>query len=107
MAETEQASAAAQADVSSRSFHDILAALVGQVVTVVTSESFEDAAVGRQLRSNDFRARVSGIGSDHLILVTEFQRRGKDSTKEPVKQFVPLARIKRLSVMKNERILHV
>ena len=107
MPEPSQASATATTTTTTRSFRDVLAALGGQMGTVVTSESFEDAPVGRQLRSNEFRAKVAEVGADHLVLVTEFQKRGKEATKEPVKQFLPIEKIKRLSVLKNERILHV
>lgn len=88
-----------------KSFSDYLRALVGKVVTVVNPESYEDAPVGHQIRAGFYRAKVTGMGSDFLKLATEYVHKSKE--KEPVKQFIPLDKIKRISMMKEERILHL
>jgi hypothetical protein len=88
-------------------FSDILMALVGHVVTVANSESYEDAPVGHRLGAGFYKAKVIEMKGDHLILGTQFRHSSGHGEDEPVKQFVPLTRIKRVSVMKSEKILHI
>lgn len=102
---TETAQAAKNIDTSS--FHDVLRAMVGTLVTVVNPESYEDAPMGSRLTTGFYRAKILAVGADFLTLVTEFQHKKGDRTKEPVKQFVPIRQIKRLSVMKSDRLLHL
>ena len=93
--------------IEDRSFHDVLKAFLGKVVTVVNPESYEDAPVGVQLRVGFYRAKLVGVGTDYLVLATKFVKTGKSKGEEPVKQYLPSARIKRLSVMKTELVLHI
>jgi hypothetical protein len=59
------------------------------------------------VRSGYYRAKLIGLGNDYITLLTEYQHRGKQARKEPAKQFIPLHRIKRVSMMKSELIVHV
>lgn len=91
-------------------FDDLLKSFIGQIVTVVNPQSYEHAPVGHQLKVGFYKAKVTAMGSDYIVLITEFVRpakRGEEPTKEPVKQFVPIREIKRLSVMKSERLIHL
>lgn len=91
-----------------KTFADVLRALVGKVVTIVNTESYEHAPVGFQIRSGFYRGKVSGLGRDYLILMTEFaQKKKNEEGAAPVKQFVPLAMVKRISLMKGECLLHL
>ncbi len=102
------AAAATKPITEDKSFHDVLRALVGKIVTTVNPESYEHAPVGFQIRSGFYRAKVVGVGRDYLILMTEFPTNPRDKeTGEPVKQFIPLGNIKRISVMKGEVLLHL
>ena len=92
---------------ASRDFHGVISSLVGQMVTVVTSESFEDAPVGRHLKPGSYRARLHAVGSDFVVLITQYTHRAKSAGSEPVKQFVPLPCIKRVSLMRSELLLHL
>ena len=89
------------------SFSDVLLALVGTVVTVANSESYEDAPVGHRLGAGFYKAKILELKADHLILGTQFRHSSGHGEDEPVKQFVPLTRVKRVSVMKSEKILHI
>ncbi len=90
------------------SFHDMLVDLVGKVVTVVNPESYEDTAMGHTLTTAFGRGKVLNVGEDYLTIVTEFtHKRGGAKGKEPVKQYIPFSRIKRVSLMKGERLLHI
>jgi len=88
-------------------FAKVLAALVGKVVTVANSESYEDATIGHRLGAGFYDARILELRTDFLILVTEFHHASGHGADEPVKQFIPLSRVKRVSVMKSEKIIHI
>ena len=88
-----------------RQFLDILRALVGKTITVVNPESYEAAPVGYKLTTGFYRGKLTALGRDYLIMITEFER--KKGTPEPVKQYIPIQHIKRISVMKSERVLHL
>ena len=87
-------------------FREVIEPLVGKVVTVVNPESYEDAPVGHRLTTGFYLAKVVGLGDDMITLVTEYVH-PQEKSKEPVKQFVPLNKIKRISFMKSERIIHI
>ena len=88
-------------------FHDLLKTFVGQVITIVNPESYEDAPIGHQIRAGFYRAKLIGLGTDYLIFATQFVHVGKSAEKEPVRQYIPLSKIKRFSALKGERLLHL
>lgn len=90
-----------------RSFHDLLESLMGQVLTIVNPESYEDAPVGHQIRAGFYRAKLIGMGKDYLILATQLVHAGKDHEKEPVRQYIPIEKVKRISILKAERLIHL
>ncbi len=91
----------------SKSFADVVKSLVGSVVTIVNPESYEGAPVGYALRTGFYKAKAASMGDDFIVVVTEFTPAGRKVEKVPVKQYIPLNRIKRLSMTKSERILHL
>jgi hypothetical protein len=93
--------------VENRSFLDLLKSMMGQAVTVVNPESYEHAPVGYTIKPGFYRAKLSGLGQDYLVLLTEHKKSGKEAGKEVVKQFLPFHRIKRVSITKSERFLHL
>ena len=93
--------------VEDRSFQDIVRSLVGQTVTIVNPESYEHAPVGYQLKPGFYRAKLAGIGRDYLAVLAEHKKAGRDAGKELVKQFVPFSRIKRVSLTKTDRFIHL
>ena len=60
--------------------------LIGQIVTIVNPESYEDAPVGHQIRAGFYRAKPIGLGDDYLVLATELVHKGVEVGKEPVRQ---------------------
>ncbi len=100
------AAAAARPVVEDRDFQSVLKALLGKQVTVVNPESFETAPMGWQLKEGYYNGRVTGLGNDYLVLQTEIIASKKEG-KRAVKQFIPLRRIKRVSIMKGSNILHI
>ena len=106
MSETELKPVKPEPVVDNKEFLDLIKALLGKTVTIVNPESYEHAPVGFTLKAGFYRAKVTGMGQDYLTLVTEMKK-GRDSSGEPVKQFLPLKQIKRISMMKTERLLHI
>lgn len=96
---------AAAPTVEDKTFTEILKALVGKAITVVNPESYEAAPVGYKLTTGFYRGKLTGIGRDYLVMMTEFER--KKGSPEPVRQYIPIAHIKRISVLKTERVLHL
>ncbi len=105
MAESELKPVKPEPVVEDKEFLDLIKALLGKTVTIVNPESYEHAPVGFTLKAGFYRAKVMGMGQDFLTLVTEMKK-GK-ANGEPVKQFLPLNQIKRISMMKMERVIHI
>ncbi|MCZ6572275.1 MAG: hypothetical protein O7C98_03790 [Planctomycetota bacterium] len=104
---TQPAAAAARPVVEDRDFQSVLKALLGKTVTIVNPESFETAPMGWQLKEGFYTGRVTGLGRDYMVLQTEITTSRKEGGKQAVKQFIPLRRIKRVSIMKGSNILHI
>ncbi len=98
---------AVEAKIEDKSFFNQIESMLGKVLTIVNPESHEDATVGHQIRPGWYRARLIGMGNDYIVLMTEFTRKGKQPVREPVRQYIPTHRIKRISLMKGERLLHL
>jgi len=90
-----------------RTFHDVLRGFLGKLVTIVNPESYEDAPLGHNIRKGWYPARAVGLGKDYLVLVTEYKHAGNVSQVEPVKQYIPVQKIKRVSMMRNELLIHL
>lgn len=88
-----------------RDFVTLAKSLVGKTVTMVNPESFEPAPIGHTLRAGFYRAKITGVGRDYLIVATEMARKGKDP--EPVRQYIPISRIHRISLMKTDCLIHL
>lgn len=91
--------------IEDQSFDMLLKDLLGKTVTVVNAESYEHAPVGYTLKTGFYRAKITGMGRDYLIILTEMKK-GKGEG-DPVKQYLPICHIKRVSLMKTERLLHI
>lgn len=107
MTENVDAPQAAAPEIEDRTFLDVLKSLLGKTVTIVNPESYEDAPAGHQIRVGFYLAKLTGLGKDYLIMVAAYTRAGKEGRKEPVKQFIPINRIKRISLMKSEWLIHI
>ena len=106
MSETELKPVKPDPVVEDKVFLDLIKALLGKTVTIVNPESYEHAPVGFTLKAGFYRAKVTGMGRDFLTLVTEMKK-GRESNGEPVKQFLPIKQVKRISMTKTERLLHI
>lgn len=88
-------------------YRALLASLTGKVVTMVNPESLEEAPTGYQLTKGFYRAKVLDVGRDYVAVIVEFVHRRGDKSKETVKQYLPIGKIKRLTVSKSEVFLHI
>ena len=115
-----------QAIEEQRNYIDVLRGLVGKQVTVVNPESYEALpAGGSELREGSYSGQITGFGNDYFIFETNLAatnlvelvaeanvRVGRAATQgvgegKPVQQFIPIARIKRLSLVDEAALLHL
>lgn len=89
------------------SFRSVLSFLVGQMVTLVDSESLEEAPVGRYLDMACHEAKVLRAGEDYLLLVRELTHQHGEDHAEKIRLFLPIDRIKRITLMEEERLIHI
>ena len=89
-------------------YREVLHSLVGKTITIVNPESFEEGPLGNRLTANFYKAKILALGQDHLRLQTVYKKSAKsDGGDEPVTQYIPVERIKRVSVMKTTILLHL
>lgn len=108
MSDTETASEAPKVVVEDRNYHEVLKSLVGKQVTIVNPESFEAAPmVGFHLKEGFYKGKITAIGSDYVVFQTIVTLSKKEGGQQPVQQFIPSVRLKRVSVMKTGIFLHI
>ena len=105
MSEPSQATEGAKAGATD--FRSVLKALMGKKVTIVNPESYEAAPVGFRLKEGFYDGKITGVGTDFITLATVFASGKKEGGNQPVKQFIPIVRIKRLSMMKDAIVFHM
>ena len=95
--------------IHSGSFRDLLQEHLGKLFLIANPESFEETGLGgNTIQAGWYRAKLVGLGDDYLIVISEFSHgTGKHAQKEPVKQFIPIGHIKRISLMRSERLIHI
>jgi hypothetical protein len=105
---------AAQADsaqksplMSAKSFSDVLRSLIGRPITIVYTQSYERAAMGAQLTEGFYKGKIVGVEDTFITVATEFAPKVKNAEPEPVRQFVPITSVTRVTVMKSEILLHL
>lgn len=91
-----------------KSIRELLSAHVGKPFTIVNPESWEESGVGHHITADWYPAKLAAIGDDFAVFVGHFQHgAGKHATKEPMEQYVPLACIKRITLMHSQRLVHL
>lgn len=109
MSEAAPAPQAAQSPAAEHhTFADVLQTLLGKIVMFVNAESFEEGGLGYTLEAGWYRGKLTAIGQDYLIVVSEFKHGvGKQATTEPIKQYIPRDKVKRITVMKSQILVHI
>jgi hypothetical protein len=88
-------------------YRGLLESLVGRVVTFANPESLEDAAVGYVLTTGFYRTKLLSVRDDYFSVAAELVHKGKDAIKEPVRQFIPMHAIKRVTIGKSDIVIHI
>lgn len=86
------------------SFREILAAWLGQEVTVINPESFKLTQLGKGLGFQTYPAKLDELGDDFVKLAFSSV---KGESQTAVEQIVPVSHIKRLSLWGEERFIHL
>jgi hypothetical protein len=90
------------------SFDDVLRSLLGKVVMFVNAESFEEGGLGYTLEAGWYRGKLTSVGKDYLVVVSEFKHGvGKQASRESITQYVPKDKVKRITVMKTQILVHI
>ena len=63
--------------------------------------------MGYQLKEGFYPGKIAGWGEDYIILHTMLAAKKKEGGQQPVQQYIPIARIKRLSLLKMGLFLHI
>ncbi len=106
MSEQQATQEAPQPRTEDRDYRNVLESLVGKQVTFVNPESFEALpSAGHELREGWYPGKIAGFGKDFVIFNTVLAATKKD--RQPVKQYIPLARIKRISMMRTNTLIHI
>lgn len=108
MSDTQAAAETAKVAEQDRDYRGVLKALLGKPVTIVNPESYEAApTMGFHLKESFYKGKITALGKDYLVFQTIVTLSKKEGGQQPVQQYIPLARVKRLSVMKSEVLLHI
>ncbi|MEZ5966892.1 MAG: hypothetical protein R3F56_23835 [Planctomycetota bacterium] len=90
-----------------KSFLDVLDSHVGHEFTIVNPQSYEETGLGHAIRPDWYKGKLVATGPDFVVLVVRYEHTGKDAVPEHAEQYVPLSQIKRISILKSGRFLHL
>ena len=85
-------------------FQSVLTEWKGGQVTVVNPESYRSSAIKESLGFQAYAATIDEVGEDYVKLVYTAQKKGQE---ENVQQWIPLERIKRITIQGEEKFLHL
>jgi hypothetical protein len=89
-----------------KSFMSILESHVGHDFMIVNPESYEETGLGHTIKSDWYPGKLVATGNDFIVIVVRFQH-GKNAADEHAEQYVPLSRVKRISILRSGRFLHL
>jgi hypothetical protein len=91
------------------SFRSVLTGLVGKTVQIANSESYEETGgTGHsRLTESFYEAKVLALGVDMIKLQTVLKKSKAGTQDEDVTQYLPISRVKRVSVMKRGILIHI
>lgn len=91
-----------------KTFLELLTHHVGKEFTIVDPQTFEETGVGHHIAPTWNTAKLVAVGDDFIVLVGHFQHgAGKHATKEPMEQYVPLAQVRKVTIMHSARMIHL
>ena len=86
---------------------EVLNKLEGKVLTIINPESYKATPLGFRLDTQFYKGKIKTVKEDHLVLLCEFVKDARKGDKEVVTQYLPLDRIKRVSMLPDEICLHI
>lgn len=85
-------------------FLALLQSWKGSEVTVINPESYTSTALREGLGFESYSATLAEITPGHIMLSYTAQRKGKSSE---VQQWIPFLMVKRITLMGDEKFLHL
>ncbi len=86
------------------SIEELLRILVGRIVTISNPESMKKEPLGYQLKPEIYKAKVLDIRGDMVVILAE---RGKGERAAPMKQCIPVRRVKLVCLAKDDVHIHI
>jgi hypothetical protein len=81
--------------------------LVGQLITVINTQSYVRTLTGYTVDVETYKAKVVSYEDETLKILTEYVKDPRTKTKEKVYQFIPLTQIKRVTISPSEKFLAI
>lgn len=88
----------------SEDFVALLQSWKGSEVTVINPESYTSTALREGLGFESYKATLAEVSAGHVMLSYTAQRKGKGAD---VQQWIPVEMIKRITLMGDEKYLHL
>lgn len=85
-------------------FVALLQSWKGNEVTVINPESYTSTALREGLGFESYKATLAEVTEGHVMLSYAAQRKGKSAE---VQQWIPTAMVKRITIMGDEKFLHL
>lgn len=89
-------------------FSDVLEGQLGKDFIIINPHSFEHTRMGFTLKEDHYPAKLVALGDDFVVMVLRFEHgHGDEAQAEPTEQYIPLMQIKRISLMRSNRYIHL
>ena len=90
-----------------KTMEDAFSVLVGHLVTVINTQSYERTLTGWKVDVDVYKAKVLSYEKDTLKFITEYVKDPHKKVKEKVFQFIPLSQIKRVTISPTEKFITI
>ena len=93
--------------VEAEKYREILEKIVGKTLTVINPECYKAHRLGYRIEADFYKGKILEVKEDHVILSFRFAKDPKKEEMVPVTQYVPIERIKRVSILPDEILFHL
>jgi hypothetical protein len=88
-----------------KSMKEAFEILIGQVVTVVNTQSYVRTLTGYRVDVEVYKAKVVSYEDQTLKIITEYIKDPRKKVKEKIYQFIPLSQVKRVTISSSEKFI--
>ena len=88
-----------------KTMEDAFKILIGQVITVINTQSYVRTLTGYRVDVEVYKAKVISYEGETLKIITEYVKDPRKKMKEKIYQFIPLAQIKRVTISSTEKFI--